>query len=86
MPRDKNYTVNKEDMERLARKARDGPSACESWTSRRDVNLELMTPESFARFWFNRESAVQRNYSESANARDAPNGTCSNTPTRPASP
>ena len=39
MPRDKNYTVIKEDMERLARKARDGPNACESWTSRRDVNL-----------------------------------------------
>ena len=39
MPRDKNYTVIKEDMGRLARKARDGPNACESWTSRRDVSL-----------------------------------------------
>ena len=86
MPRDKNYTVIKEDMGRLARKARDGPNACESWTSRRDVSLVDDDTGIFGKILVQQRISIQRNYSESANARDAPNGTCSNTPTRPASP
>ena len=52
--------------------AAQGQARCKSF-GQRNVHSELKSPESSARFRNNNVSSIQRNYSESANARDAPN-------------